>query len=359
MLPKEIISARFAAQKETAGDGYAVTSMSCRLHVVFPRYCQKTHMQGSGHLLFPTVGLRQILERRWRSCSKRTFPTPQQMMTTWRHIVGQDPWTTILPKSVTYKRVVWSIKTFPPFKSPGKDGVYHALLQHGMDTLAPLLVKTFRTCLAMSYVPSLWKEITAVFIPKPGRSDYSDPKSFRPISPTSFLLKTLERLIDRYIKEGLLQVRPLHPNQYAYQQGKSTETALHHLVRRVEGALFHKQETLEAFLDVEGAFDNSPFEVICSALAERGLKLSLCEWIRFMLSRRRVCAPLHGDRYTVVAARGCPQERVLSPLLWSLVVDGLLWKLNDAGLRQRSGHPVQGRQKLSAEPHGKGNADGR
>lgn len=37
---------------------------------------------------------------------------------------------------VTYERLVWSIKTFPSFKSPGRDGVYPALLQHGMDTLA-------------------------------------------------------------------------------------------------------------------------------------------------------------------------------------------------------------------------------
>jgi len=58
---------------------------------------------------------------------------------------------------VTYKKLVWSIKTFPSFKSSGKNGVYPALLQHGKDTLAPLLIKTFRTCLAMSYVPSLWR----------------------------------------------------------------------------------------------------------------------------------------------------------------------------------------------------------
>jgi len=34
----------------------------------------------------------------------------------------------------------------------------------------------------------------------------------------------------------------------------------------------------------------------------------------------------------VVASRGCPQGGVLSPLLWSLVVDELLWNLNDASL---------------------------
>jgi len=55
-----------------------------------------------------------------------------------------------------------------------------------------------------------------VIIPRLGRSDYSDPKSFRPISLTSFLLYTLERLIDRYIKERLLQMQPLTTQAYAH-----------------------------------------------------------------------------------------------------------------------------------------------
>jgi hypothetical protein len=33
----------------------------------------------------------------------------------------------------------------------------------------------------------------------------------------------------------------------------------------------------------------------------------------------------------VSAARGCPQGGVLSPLLWSLVVDDLIWGLNNNG----------------------------
>jgi hypothetical protein len=32
-----------------------------------------------------------------------------------------------------------------------------------------------------------------------------------------------------------------------------------------------------------------------------------------------------------ITARGCPQGGVLSPLLWALVVDDLLWGLNNNG----------------------------
>ena len=47
---------------------------------------------------------------------------------------------------------------------------------------------------------------------------------------------------------------PLHPNQHAYQAGKSVEMALHQLVVRVEKALDQQEISLGAFLDIEGAF---------------------------------------------------------------------------------------------------------
>ena len=79
-----------------------------------------------------------------------------------------------------------------------------------------------------------------MFIPMPGRNTYSGPRDYRPISLTSFLLKTMERLVDRYLRDEALAIVPLHPNQHAYQAGKSVETALHWLVVRAEKALDQK-----------------------------------------------------------------------------------------------------------------------
>jgi hypothetical protein len=50
-----------------------------------------------------------------------------------------------------------------------------------------------------------------------------------------------------------------------------------------------------------------------------------------MLDRRNINAILSGETLRASAARGCPQGGVLSPLLWSLVVDDLLWELNSNG----------------------------
>jgi len=43
-------------------------------------------------------------------------------------------------------------------------------------------------------------------------------------------------------------------------------------------------------------------------------------------------ASLGGFSRSIAVFRGCPQGGVLSPLLWCLVVDGLLARLNEGGV---------------------------
>lgn len=66
-----------------------------------------------------------------------------------------------------------------------------------------------------------------VFIPKSSRCVYTCPKDSRLISVTSFLLKIVERPVDKYIKYLLDHEYSLHVNQHAYGVDLSTETALH------------------------------------------------------------------------------------------------------------------------------------
>ena len=72
-----------------------------------------------------------------------------------------------------------------------------------------------------------------VFIPKPGKS-LTQVKSLRPISLMSFILKILEKLIDRHIRGGVLVEKPFHQYQYAYRAGMSMETAIFQVVQRLE-----------------------------------------------------------------------------------------------------------------------------
>ena len=43
----------------------------------------------------------------------------------------------VAARIVTYRRVEWAIDSFAPYKSPGMDGIFPALLQEGRDVLIP------------------------------------------------------------------------------------------------------------------------------------------------------------------------------------------------------------------------------
>ena len=102
---------------------------------------------------------------------------------------------------ITNGRVEWAIGSFALYKSPGMDGVFPAVLQEGREVLIPYLIRIFRACLATGYIPALWRQAKVVFITKPGGSSYCRPRDFRPISLASFILKTMERLVERFLRD--------------------------------------------------------------------------------------------------------------------------------------------------------------
>jgi hypothetical protein len=171
-----------------------------------------------------------------------------------------------------------------------------------------------------------------VFIPKPGKGSYRGPKDFRLISLTSFLLKTMERLVDRFLRDEILVFRPLYPNQHAYQTRKSVETALHQFVVRVEKALDQREIALSAFLDIEGALNSTSYGSMCAVIARHGSDHTIIRWIRATLEGRQATATLGETSVSVAVSKGCPQGGVLSPLLWCLVVDELLARLCGGGV---------------------------
>jgi hypothetical protein len=84
------------------------------------------------------------------------------------------------------------------------------------------------------------------------------------------------------------------------------ETALFHVVKRLEKCLEHNEIALGAFLDIEGAFHNTSFKTIITAARERGFEETCCRWIEVMLKGRLVHTSLTGCSITAKVMRGCP-----------------------------------------------------
>jgi hypothetical protein len=67
----------------------------------------------------------------------------------------------------------------------------------------------------------------------------------------------MESLVHRFLRDDLLELRPLRPNQHAYQAEMYVETALHQLEVRGDKAPGQQEIALGVFLNIEGAFNNT------------------------------------------------------------------------------------------------------
>jgi hypothetical protein len=90
-----------------------------------------------------------------------------------------------------------------------------ALLKKGIKVLLPSIVLLCRASYTLGYLTKTWRGVKVVYIPKAGTKDPEQPKSYRPISLTSFLLKIMEKLIDLHIRSKYLVRHPLHKMQFA------------------------------------------------------------------------------------------------------------------------------------------------
>jgi len=162
-------------------------------------------------------------------------------------------------------------------------------------------------------LPTAWQETKVVFIPKAVKATHTTAKDFRPISLTSFLFKSFEKMIILHIR-ATVDPTQISEAQHAFTKGKSTESALHLVVSSIEKSLSIKEYTLIAFLDIEGAFNNLLPTAITESLTEIGVEPPMVRLIHKLQISRMVTATQGTSTQTRLVNRGTPQGGVLSPL---------------------------------------------
>ena len=85
-----------------------------------------------------------------------------------------------------------------------------------------------------------------------------------------------------------------------------------------------KGYVLGTFLDIEGAFDNVSFKAISDATNSSPVDKSTAGWIANLVKNRHLTVTHKDITKRIRIRRGCPQGGIISPFLWSLVVDDLL-----------------------------------
>ena len=217
-----------------------------------------------------------------------------------------------------------AISTFGALKAAGPDTVRPLYLQKLPPVAYAHLSALLTACVFLEYTPKSWCELRVVFVPKPGKDDYSNPRAFRPIALTSFIFKTLERMVHWVVEAEVLPKHPMDARQHAFRRGFSTETLLADVIDKVEKGLADKQLVLSVFLDVKGAFSNINVASTEAAMARHEFPKEISGWYSNYLHRRVASADINGVKARCRITKGTSQGGILSPLLWNLCFDTLL-----------------------------------
>ena len=148
------------------------------------------------------------------------------------------------------------------FKSAGPDGIKPIIMKNFGPRALGCITNICQAIYSTGYVPIELRKSRVVFIPKPQRDDYGDAESFRPISLTQFLFKSMERVIEWLLREHADKFGKNSEMQHAYSGTRGTDTALTTLVNMIESSILRKQLCLVLSVDIQGAFDNLAFLAI-------------------------------------------------------------------------------------------------
>jgi len=286
-------------------------------------------------VIFPTPeaagrGLDAVTENlasfreRWTG---QAFQVPQMVDPQEKEEKGEEEvtlWTRV--------QVVEEIRKQEAEKSCGADGIHMRFLKTVQDTaVTAWLLQLYNRCLVKGKTPRAWNESEIYLLTKDPQKK-RDATNLRPISIIGMFRKVFERLL-------LLRVQrqpwaKLHPAQAGFRRSYSTysNAAVVHML------LTSKTRSTALFLDFKAAFDVVDHQRLDGKLARRGcpqVVRSLIQSLMFQGLKSRI---LINGRMTewFGRSRGVLQGSPLSPWLWNLFVDDLLYQVN----RQYPGLPL-------------------
>ena len=142
-------------------------------------------------------------------------------------------------------------------------------------------------------MPKAWRTAIVVPIFKKGKSP-KDISSYRPISLTSTICKTMERMLNARLYHLLEEGDLLDDNQAGFRRYRSTTDQLVHFTQSVINAWQDRQHTVAVFVDLKPAYDKVWRPGLLLKLLRLGIGGNMFSWIRGFLEDRRIKTSVNG-----------------------------------------------------------------
>lgn len=197
----------------------------------------------------------------------------------------------------------------------------HPCLLKKLGPTALLTLKTiFNWCLQTGNW--IWDTCRVTFIRKEGKSTYTKPESYRPLSMTSYFGKLLERIIDGRLRNYIDEEGAIDDDQEGFSVGRSTTRYLFRMLANLSDIKKQKLACIILFIDFEKAFDSVHLPTLITKLERFGIRGRLLKLLHSFLFNRKVKLKInhHMGFKRLCSLFGLPQGSVLSPFLFILYV---------------------------------------
>ncbi|KAJ8887801.1 hypothetical protein PR048_014019, partial [Dryococelus australis] len=276
----------------------------------------------------------------------------KKRQTAWRELVTdrgiQDPWGLVYQRVTTgeteYHERIRAAQLSPIFtnntapfslkdldvivrktklrKAPGCDGMIGEMLLRAYRRICHDMLDLFNDCLSEGKFPSGWKKSLLIVIYKGAEKNPRKANSYMPIMLLPVMGKTLEHLINQILIQYLDIVHCIHPCQYGFMKGNSTDMAIVNMVYQVK--TYDHTYIMAISLDIAGAFDNAWWPQILWQLRLLKCPKNIYEFIKAFSTNRKCALEMGSHREEKVLTKGCLQGSVHGPILWNVIFEGLL-----------------------------------